>query len=138
MVWVTFSFGPVVMVVRMMIAIAMVMPPACGPFPSIRLSTMERTPIMTKVAVPLWLPLSAMEAKILKLEWLPPICMANAQKVTVEHQLLLQKLQEYSHWHWKPSKVFCWFLVKMRQFSTFPVNADFFQALTCSLISAHS
>ena len=68
MALVTSTFGPLVMVVKMMIVIVMVMLPACGPSASIPLLILVKMRIMMNPVHPLWLQLLVMELKIPILE----------------------------------------------------------------------
>ena len=68
MALVTSTFGPLAMVVKMMIVIVMVMQPLCGPSASIRPSILVKMRIMMNPVHPLWLQLLVMELKIPILE----------------------------------------------------------------------
>merc|ERR1719412_858303 len=73
------------------------MPPLCGQSPSIQPLTPAKMPITMSPAPPHLHQLSPMALKILTLELPLPIYTENVQEHTREHQLLHQKLLEYSH-----------------------------------------
>ena len=92
------SFGLLAMAVRMTTATATDTQLQCGPSPSTRPSTTERTPTTTSPAPPLWHRPSRTVAETRKLASRRPISMDAALGLILEPQPLLPKLLVSSLW----------------------------------------